>query len=55
MPIEFDEYTESDELGNWLRPDSNSYVILSFLAKHPKQGFTPHFQYPLLSLRSFSV
>jgi DNA-binding transcriptional ArsR family regulator len=41
MPIRFDEYTESDEVGNWLRPDSNSYVILSFLAEHPEQGFTP--------------
>ena len=41
MPIQFDEYSESDEFGNWLRPDSNSYVILSFLAEHPEQGFTP--------------
>jgi DNA-binding transcriptional ArsR family regulator len=41
MPIQFDEYTESDEFGNWLRPDSNSYRILSFLAAHPEQGFTP--------------
>ena len=41
MPIQFDEYPESDEFGDWLRPDSNSYLILSFLAEHPEQGFTP--------------
>jgi hypothetical protein len=36
-----DEYTGADEFGNWRRPDSNSYVILSFLAEYPEQGFTP--------------
>ena len=41
MPVDFDEYTESDEFGNWLSPGSNSYTILSFLAEHPEQGFTP--------------
>lgn len=41
MPIQFDEYTESNELENWLSPDSNSYSVLSFLADHPEQGFTP--------------
>ena len=41
VPINFDEDTASDDLENWLRPDSNSYLILSFLAAHPETGFTP--------------
>lgn len=41
MPVHFDDYSEPDEFENWLRPDSNSYPILSFLAEHPEQGFTP--------------
>jgi hypothetical protein len=41
MPVHFDDYRESGDLGNWLSPDSNSYTILSFLAEYPEQGFTP--------------
>jgi DNA-binding transcriptional ArsR family regulator len=41
MPVEFDEYSESDGYGGSIEPGSNSHEILSFLAEHPEQGFTP--------------
>ncbi|QLH76903.1 helix-turn-helix transcriptional regulator [Halosimplex rubrum] len=41
MPVDFDEYTESEEYDHWLRPGSNAHTILSFLAEYPDQGFTP--------------
>jgi hypothetical protein len=44
MPIEFEEYRKSrDSDGfDWtLREGSNAHTILSFLAGHPEQGFTP--------------
>jgi predicted transcriptional regulator len=41
MPINFDEYTESEDYDHWLRPGSNARMILSFLAEYPEQGFTP--------------
>lgn len=44
MPVEFEAYREStdDDGGDWnLRQGSNAHRILSFLADHPDQGFTP--------------
>ena len=44
MPVEFEDYRESseDDGFDWtLREGSNAHTILSFLAEHPEQGFTP--------------
>lgn len=41
MPVDFDEYTESENYDHWLQPGSNAHTILSFLAEYPDQGFTP--------------
>ena len=44
MPVEFEEYQNSnddDDLDWTLREGSNAHLILSFLAEHPDQGFTP--------------
>ena len=44
MPVEFEEYRESSDGDgfDWtLREGSNAHTILSFLAEHPEQGFTP--------------
>jgi DNA-binding transcriptional ArsR family regulator len=47
MPVEFEKYRESrddddDDDFDWtLREGSNAHTILSFLAEHPEQGFTP--------------
>jgi DNA-binding transcriptional ArsR family regulator len=44
MPVEFDKYRESSHGGDFdwtLREGSNAHTILSFLADHPEQGFTP--------------
>ncbi len=44
MPVEFEKYRESndDDGFDWtLREGSNAHTILSFLAEHPEQGFTP--------------
>ena len=44
MPVEFEEYDESeeDEESDWtLREGSNAHKILAFLAEYPDQGFTP--------------
>jgi predicted transcriptional regulator len=40
MPIQFDSYDESAGQID-LTEGSNAYLILSFLAEHPDQGFTP--------------
>ena len=44
MPVEFEEYRKSSSSDgfDWtLREGSNAHTILSFLAEHPEQGFTP--------------
>lgn len=42
MPVRFDEYEDVDhEFDPALREGSNGHRILSFLADHPTQGFTP--------------
>lgn len=42
MPVKFDEYEAASEDVDWaIDPDSNAYVILSFLAEHPETGFSP--------------
>jgi hypothetical protein len=44
MPVEFRRYRESadeDDFDWQIREGSNAHVILSFLAAHPEQGFTP--------------
>ena len=43
MPIEFDEYRETQEATETLAmdPGSNAHKILSFLAEHPTLGFKP--------------
>lgn len=42
MPVKFDEYEAASEDIDWaVDPDSNAYVILSFLAEHPETGFSP--------------
>ncbi|PSP37246.1 TrmB family transcriptional regulator [Halobacteriales archaeon QH_7_65_31] len=44
MPVEFEEYRESsdgDDFDWTLREGSNAHTIMSFLAEHPEQGFTP--------------
>jgi DNA-binding transcriptional ArsR family regulator len=44
MPVEFEEYRESRDENDFdwtLREGSNAHRILSFLAAHPEQGFTP--------------
>jgi DNA-binding transcriptional ArsR family regulator len=48
MPVEFEKYRESrdddddDDDFDWtLREGSNAHTILSFLAEHPEQEFTP--------------
>ena len=40
MPVQFDSYDE-DKGRIDLTEGSNAYAILSFLAQHPEQGFTP--------------
>ena len=44
MPVEFDSYRASRDGHDFdwtLREGSNAHAILSFLAEHPEQGFTP--------------
>jgi len=44
MPVEFEKYRESSDSDDFdwtLREGSNAHAILSFLAEHPEQGFTP--------------
>lgn len=37
MPVKFDEYEENQ----LVKPGTNAYRIISFLAQHPEHGFTP--------------
>jgi len=44
VPVEFEDHRESrdgDDLDWTLCEGSNAHTILSFLAEHPEQGFTP--------------
>lgn len=42
MPVRFDEYVDIDhDFDPMLREGSNGHRVLSFLADHPGQGFTP--------------
>jgi len=42
MPVQFDEYEAASEEIDWAAdPESNAFVILSFLAEHPETGFSP--------------
>lgn len=40
MPVQFDTYDEDTSRMD-LNEGSNAHAILSFLAEHPDQGFTP--------------
>lgn len=54
MPVQFDTYDEGTGRMD-LNEDSNAYTILSFLASHPDQGFTPTEIYETTDIPSGSV
>lgn len=41
MPVDFEHYDPDETEGFRLTEGTNAYEILSFLAAHPDQGFTP--------------